>query len=346
MNEKEKNNEIQILRKQYADENGGELISCIIITYKQSDCIYDCIKSVLNQRDCLIELIISDDGSPNYSSENIIEYVNENKKDNLIRALFIHNEINIGTVKNINGALNVAAGKYIKIIGGDDVYPSDDVFSAQIGLMCINPGITVVVGYIEDCDNNLSPVVSDKRSKGNESLNVIFNMTYINSRKYIIKQGIFPICNQACCYKTEFFKESGLCDERYRLIEDTPLANRILAQKDKTAVIEKICVYHRNAGGVTSGKGMFLQKRLNYFRDNMEYVKNDIKECPEIYTFIQKLEEPRINEFIYMFTLAKTNKCSFIKKAVITLSHLDSIYYFLMKVLFKKAKRLIKRPEL
>jgi len=322
-------------------DNPSEVVSCIVITYNQRIYIYDCIKSILKQNNCDIELVISDDGTAEYSSEDIIDYVEKTRHDNLVRALFLHHESNVGTVRNINRALEKVSGKYIKIIGGDDLYPSDDVFAEQIKLMRSNPEILVVIGKIQDCNNDLAPVSSYRRDKGNDVLNILFGLSYVEARRLINKSGIFPIANQACCYKTEFFMKYGVCDEKYRLIEDTPLAQKILEHKEEAMALDMICVYHRNAGGITTTKGMFLPRRLPYYHDNLVYIENDVIEHPEVYTAIQRIEEPRVSKFIYLMTLGRVKDDGILGKTIIVARYFDAVCYFLLKIVVGKFKKLI-----
>ena len=98
------------------------LFSVIILTYLQRHFIEECIDSVLMQDypnielvvcdDCSAdfdtqEVIVSDDGSDNFPEEAVNEYIACNKSSN-IKSVKIHREeSNVGTVKHLNHAVKI-----------------------------------------------------------------------------------------------------------------------------------------------------------------------------------------------------------------------------------------------
>ena len=99
-----------------------DLISFIILTYRNFDGIYDTLDSVFKQDYPMIEIIISDDASPNASEElpKIREYIDLHKGDNITNVIINAIKENGGTVKNMNQALKLANGEYIKDLGAED----------------------------------------------------------------------------------------------------------------------------------------------------------------------------------------------------------------------------------
>lgn len=90
-------------------------------------CVYNCSKedlkntivSAINQNIDNYEIIISDDCSKE-SYELFVESLMKNYQFN--NYTYIRNETNIGTVKNILGAVEIAKGFYIKPIGAGDLF--------------------------------------------------------------------------------------------------------------------------------------------------------------------------------------------------------------------------------
>lgn len=323
----------------FCEYNRKGLISCVLITYKQSKYVYDCISSILSQIGVKVQLIVSDDGSPDYSSVNIENFISNNKTENLVSVIYIHHKNNVGTVKNINSAIRYAKGEYIKIIGGDDAYPDKHVFSEQIKCLVESKHKLVVVGKLVDTDENLNPIFNQRIEDGNEMLLRVLNMNYVDARKEMNKRNIFPIANQASCFKKDFFDKYGLCDERYRVVEDAELALRILEHRDEATVIDKVCVYHRQKGGISTSRNMFEPRRLAYYHDFVVFSKLQSAEHPEVFSKIERIEIPRINTFIYEMAKEKSTKNSSLKKCVIVIKYLDSIVYYALT----KPKRLLIR---
>lgn len=93
--------------------------------------------------------------------ESIEKYIQERKNNNIIDCTIIHRKKNVGTVKNINRALRISKGEYIKILGGDDAYPFLNTFSDTINVINKNNTIAVVGKWMQ-CDEKLNPI-KDKR---------------------------------------------------------------------------------------------------------------------------------------------------------------------------------------
>lgn len=328
-----------IKEKIYSSEDNKNLVSCVLITYKQSKYIFDCIASVLNQENVKVQLIISDDGSPDYSSEEIENYVDAKHTSNLVSVTYLHHEINVGTVRNINGAIKRAKGEFIKIIGGDDAYPECDVFAEQLKCFFDNPQKLVVVGKIQDTDERLQPVANDRIDNGNILLSHIFDMDYVAARKEMNKKNLFPIANQATCFRKEFFEKYGLCDEKYRVVEDAELALRILEHKSEAMVVDKVCVLHRQKGGISTSRIMFEPRRLSYYEDFVTFSKIQSETHPEVFDFVSRFEIPRVNKFIYEMALAKSKQKNDFQKLGIIIRYCDAILYYMVS----KPKRLLQR---
>lgn len=112
--------------------NETPLISVIITTYNQKQYLNETLDSIFFQKYSNIEIVIQDDFSNAFDSKYFIKYISENNKGNITNVIINHNEINLGTVKNINLGITTSNGQYIKIIAGDDAFYDSDVFEKQI----------------------------------------------------------------------------------------------------------------------------------------------------------------------------------------------------------------------
>jgi glycosyltransferase involved in cell wall biosynthesis len=131
------------------------LFTVATITYNSSKYVRQAIESVLDSSHKDFEFIISDDSSTDDTWEIIKEY-----KDPRIKAW--RNEINLGEYPNRNKVLNVARGKYLVIVDGDDILYKNtlrnlaeylDGFS-EVGMIWgVNPQwfSSVVLPYQIDC---------------------------------------------------------------------------------------------------------------------------------------------------------------------------------------------------
>lgn len=105
-----------------------DLISVIIPVYKVEGYLSKCIESVINQTYSNIEIILVDDGSPDNCGKICDEYA---KIDN--RIIVIHKE-NGGVSSARNAGMDIASGKFISFVDGDD-YISYDYISKLYDLL-------------------------------------------------------------------------------------------------------------------------------------------------------------------------------------------------------------------
>ncbi|EGP5210766.1 hypothetical protein EH320_12075, partial [Enterococcus faecium] len=235
----------------------------------------------------------------------------------------------IGTVKNINYALAVSKGEFIRILGGDDTYPIPDIFSRMIKSIKKDNSIAVV-GKLEQCNNIMQPIFDPRVERSNKALSKVLMMSYVEGRRYISKKDIFPIANQAVCYRRNFFIEGGFCDEKYFLIEDISLANRLLEMNDRISYFDNYSVRHREKVGISTSRELFAPRRLLYYSDCITYAECDIAMHPEIFGKIYRIEQVRLSRFVYDMAKAKADGKSIGKQLCIMMSYVDTMLYYVL----------------
>lgn len=122
-------------------------VSIIVPIYNVEKYLKRCIESVLNQTFKDFELILVDDGSPDNCPSICDEYA---QKDNRIKV--IHKE-NGGVSSARNAGLNVAQGKYIMFIDGDDYYNFDSV-DIMIKIISQNNEDIIAFNYVTVTEND------------------------------------------------------------------------------------------------------------------------------------------------------------------------------------------------
>ena len=100
------------------------LISIIVPIYKVEEYLRKCIESIINQTYKNIEIILVDDGSPDNCPQICDEYA---QKDS--RIVVIHQK-NGGLSNARNSGLNIAKGKFIGFVDGDD-YIANDMYETM-----------------------------------------------------------------------------------------------------------------------------------------------------------------------------------------------------------------------
>lgn len=125
-----------------------DVVSIIIPVYNCEKYVRKCIESICNQSYSRLEIIVIDDGSNDSSADIINEYCNI---DN--RIIFIRQK-NQGVCVARNNALEIASGKYITFIDGDD-WVEYDYIEKMYYVAEQNDSDLVISGFImEDANGN------------------------------------------------------------------------------------------------------------------------------------------------------------------------------------------------
>ena len=233
--------------------NGYKEISVIVLTYNPKwDKMYITLQSILKQKDINLEIIIADDGSPNFSEfENaLISYFYQNE---FVKYKIIHQDSNVGTVCNLLAAVQKTTFKYIKVIS-----PGDALFSCSI--LCdwldyvIANDLELSAGLAVWYENKSSEIkILDNYPKMPKNSHVllpnhnyyecVFNMLRYENQVH----GASIIVNREILIKyMEMLKNNGII-----LIEDL-FVNIAILDKCKVGFYPRYTVWYEFNTGVTS----------------------------------------------------------------------------------------------
>ncbi|EJL67639.1 glycosyltransferase family 2 protein [Chryseobacterium populi] len=125
------------------------LVSVVMITYGHQDYIEESINGVLSQIfESEIELIISDDCSPDYT-ESIVKKIMENHPNGHWIKYIKHSE-NKGAIPNFVWAIHQTQGKYIAICEGDDYWTDPLKLQKQVDFLEKNPEYSLTFHKIKE----------------------------------------------------------------------------------------------------------------------------------------------------------------------------------------------------
>lgn len=256
------------------------LITIVTLTYKKFDYIYDTIDSVLNQTYNSIEYIISDDGSPNFPKESIINYIEKNKKDNLKSFKVMTKPKNEGTVKNINGAYKSANGEILFPLSGDDSFYSDEIVEKIVSKFMNNKLDVLVTSrcFVNDMNETI------KYSPSKSEIRKIMKLeTNIDQHKAFITDSFFNMASGSALYiRKSFLKKWGYFDESYVLWEDGPFFTKYTINNKINFDYSIISIKYHVGGVSNSGENPLM--RL----DRIHYNNTDRINCIEKHNFFVK----------------------------------------------------------
>ncbi len=238
----------------------NELLTFCILTYRNFDGIFDTLDSLFQQDYPCIELIISDDGSPNYEEYIgvIKQYVDQHKSKNIVEVRYNRMIPNVGTVKHINAVFRMAKGAYIKDLGADDVLSCSDALSKYVSFLKNND--------YEICFAKMRGVRPDGQYVYNlaaceNDYNLLRSLSVEQTLNRLFARNFLPA--PAWCAKKTLFTKYGYYSEVTRLIEDYPYWIHLCRQGVRFGYMDDRLIDYR-LNGVSSG-GFYSEK----FMDDM-----------------------------------------------------------------------------
>lgn len=196
------------------------LISVIMSAYNEEAYIESSIRSILNQTEQDFEIIIFDDCSTD-STTDIIEGI----KDERIR--LYKNEENCGLTRNLNKGLQLAEGKYIARMDGDDL-SLPERFEKQIRYFEEHPDVILISCQTQNFGESF---LCWKLKESSEELK--------------IRMLVRPVfAHPGFMMKRELRDKGFYYDETFRTAQDYEFASRV-AGEYQIGIVPEILLYYR-----------------------------------------------------------------------------------------------------
>ncbi len=149
-------------------QSGRPLVSVLMGVYNCESTVGPSIESICNQTFADFEFIICDDGSSDGTYDAVAAYAQRDKRIRLIR-----NERNMGLSRTLNKCIELAVGRYLARMDGDDI-SSPNRFEKQVEFLNAHPDIALCGTSFEFMD--------DKGSWGE-----LFYPEYPNARSFLLR---------------------------------------------------------------------------------------------------------------------------------------------------------------
>jgi glycosyltransferase involved in cell wall biosynthesis len=251
-------------------------LSIVVLSYNQERTIRETLDSAVAVRERPLELVVCDDASSDRTREAILEWKGKADLEGIDLKLVFHAE-NGGTRKNLLSGCREAGGRYVKVLGGDDLLAPDglgrmldEMKKADIRVAFGRPTYEV-----ED------PLFAhDEESAALQSLRFA-RFSDMPARRQWIK---LLQCNRAfaptALYERELLEEHLQRIERYRILEDWPLWLSISKAGIPIRYYDiPVVAYRVHAGGVSRTKEASPSRR-EYQRDLLLVMAESEKEMP------------------------------------------------------------------
>lgn len=217
------------------------LVTVVVISYNSANTIVETLDSVKAQTYQNLELIISDDCSPDKSTIDVIQKWLEHNGSRFANAELVRAEKNTGVAGNINRGVAKSHGEWIKSIAGDDLMIPT----------AIEEYVNFVVNHPEKvrmcvCDVELFATggdVSGDLVKFYEKCVKLESEDYEHQRKRVMTSLVFV--GPAYFYSRELFYEVGGFSERYGCAEEWPFVYKVIMDGNRIYALDKKLVRYR-----------------------------------------------------------------------------------------------------
>lgn len=223
--------------------------SIIILAYNNVEKIHNALESCFSQTYRDFEIIVRDDGSKNFDIANVEkEFKNCPQR---ISYQIIHDENNLGTVKNFNQAIKASVGDVIIPLACDDQFASSISVEKIIDEFKNNPEAACITSREKhvELDGSSSILPSPMEEK---------IVIHGDSRLLYFSISAFPcyMVGSSTAYRRTILEKYNYFDTDYRLLEDWPFYLKLLENGEKISFLPAVTIIH-NAGGVSTPKGKY-----------------------------------------------------------------------------------------
>lgn len=254
--------------------SGRQVITLGIASYNNYIYLKEAVDSVLNQNYPYIELIISNDASPDFDEAEIREYIESHKKDNIVNYIINNHETNQGTVRNVNYIRRNATGEFLMLMAADDALYDETVLSSFVAeFNRLGDDEYIISAQTAMCSKELDKVRSYEPSTA--GIQAIKNFT--PEEMFSRLSHTFTIPTTSTCYRMSLYDLVGPYDEEYFIIEDAPLYLKMARMGLKFHWLDGMIAARHRDGGISHGNAKNTSESYRKYRyDEVLIFKNEI----------------------------------------------------------------------
>lgn len=219
-------------------------ITIPVMVYRNAQSLPDTVASILRLNIDDLEVILSDDGSPEDMSGRMEEAAEALRKKYPRVRVDLEKE-NVGTVKHFNRLIKSSSGTYIVPCSAGDAFADANTLGELIGRM-EKRGEMILAARHRD--------IYPERTKDRPG-RLFGTMLNLLPKKalesMIVKRNQISGC--AVIYTRRLFERYGVFDEDYRLLDDYPYYVTLLKKGESIPYVHRVLTDHP-MGGVSNGK--------------------------------------------------------------------------------------------
>lgn len=260
----------QVLR--YIDrQDQRPLVSVLTSVYNGESFIEDTLRSIMQQSYQNLEIIVADDGSSD-NSRAVIERLAQ--CDKRIHPLFLNENSNVCNA--INMTYKLARGKYIALIGHDDIWAADKI-EKQVSFMEMYPEYAVCFTLVN--------IIDDEKKQCNEraaELYYIFNQKNRSREQWVQTLLLHNVlCAPSALIRKKCIKGDNIYHFGIVQLQDFALWLELLSEHPIYVMQERLMFYRKffKSSSNLSASNPMTQNRLEHENNYVRW--NYIKTLPD-----------------------------------------------------------------
>lgn len=317
-----------------------DLVSIVVPIYNVEKYLKQCIESLINQTYKNIEIILVNDGSQDNCSSICNNYAYNDKRIKLI------NKENGGLSSARNAGIDIAKGKYICFVDGDD-FVNEEYIQIMYNKIKKNKADIVICNYQRVVD------IKDINKNGNSEKEWILSGKEECKNIYNKSKYVYTIVAWNKLYKMEMWKNIKFPVGKVH--EDEFITYKLLYNSNRVINLEKKLYYYRIVPNSIMNKKInetklnaleALEERINFFKEKEDIELKNLTvlrlECTSL-RIAFKYKMANMNELSdycydvfkkYYKVAKKIKKISFIQRSQLFMAfYFKKIYFKLYKLL-------------
>lgn len=226
------------------------LLSILVLSYNNLDRVYGTLDSIFQQDYPALELILSDDASADFAAQQprVTAYIDAHQRPNLQRVQWVSHPQNVGTVRNLNDAIQASRGDYLYSFSPEDELAHEKALSHMVQAL-EKSGLDICFGRMAGVTRDGKTVLYLPSCESNYDL--LKSYTVEQTRNRLFSRNFLP---GACKIMTRrLFEDNGLYPESIRLIEDYPYWLILTKNGVPFAYLDEVILRYRLSGVSSAG---------------------------------------------------------------------------------------------
>lgn len=217
-------------------------VTMVVLTYYKFDGIKKNLESLAKQDYTDFEVIIQDDGSPNFDRA-YLEELAENTLGEIPWTIH-QNEKNMGTVRSFNKAFEMAKGDYIFPLSQDDCFKDETAIRHIVEYMEAHPELGACTSRrVGETSGRMYPEEADIKLLQAWDTKELWNRVVYDN--FISGSTIY--------YRKSFWEARGGFDTDFLLVEDYPFVVSMILDNQRIGFLDEITICY-GEDGVSNGK--------------------------------------------------------------------------------------------